>query len=68
MPPIRSSAPKYYTLLTTAISLNREIISLYSHYTKKRLVYIIIIFLSSCQLFFIPSVLKLILIYYITYA
>ena len=49
MPLIRSSTSKRYTLLTTSISLNREIISPYSYYAKKGLVYIIIIFPFSYQ-------------------
>ena len=40
---IRLFAFKRYVLLTVSISLNREIISLYSYYTKKGLVYITII-------------------------
>ena len=43
MPPIRSTASKCCTLLATSISLNGEIISPYSCYTKKGLVYIVII-------------------------
>ena len=43
MPPIRSSVSKRYTLLTISISLDREIISPYSYYIKKGLIYIIII-------------------------
>ena len=42
MPPIRSSTFKCRALLTTSISLNEEIISPYSYYAKKGLVYIII--------------------------
>ena len=42
IPFIRSSASKYCTLLAASISLNGEIISPYSYYTKKGLVYIII--------------------------
>ena len=42
MPPIRFTASKRRTLLAISISLNREIISPYSRYTKKGLVYIII--------------------------
>ena len=38
-----------YTLLATSISLNGEIISPYSRYIKKGLVYIIIINSSNCQ-------------------
>ena len=52
MPLIRFSASKRYTLLTTFISLNKEIISLYSRYAKKGLVYIVIISLASHQPFF----------------
>ena len=51
MPPIGSSTSKYYTLFTAFISFNREIISPYSCCIKKGLVYITIIFLSSCQPF-----------------
>ena len=43
MPPIRSSVFKRRALLTTSISLDGEIISPYSYYTKKGLVYIVII-------------------------
>ena len=49
MPPIRFLASVYYILLTASISLNSKIISPYSYYTKKGLVYIIIIALFSCQ-------------------
>ena len=49
MPFIRSSTFKRCTLFTTFISFNREIISPYSRYAKKGLVYIIIIFLFSRQ-------------------
>ena len=47
MPFIRSLASMYYILLATSISLNSEIISPYSYYTKKGLVYIAIITLFS---------------------
>ena len=47
MPPIRSSASKRRAFLTTSISLNGEIMSPYSHYIKKGLVYIIITDLSG---------------------
>ena len=47
MPPIRSSASKRCTLLAISISFNGEIISLYSCYVKKGLVYIIIVFFAS---------------------
>ena len=43
MPPIRSSASERCALLAVSISLNREIISPYSCYAKKGLVYIAII-------------------------
>ena len=46
---VKSLASKRYTLLATSISLNREIISPCSYYTKKGLVCVIIIFFSSCQ-------------------
>ena len=49
MPFIRSLASIYYTLLATSISLNSEIMSPYSYYAKKGLVYITIIALFSCQ-------------------
>ena len=49
MPFIRSSASKHCTLLTISISLDGKIISPYSYYTKKGLVYIIIIDLFSRQ-------------------
>ena len=42
---------KRYTLLAASISLNREIMSPYSHYAKKGLVYITIINPFSCQPF-----------------
>ena len=50
MPPIKSSASKCCALLTASISLNGEIISPYSRYTKKGLVYIAIINPSGRQL------------------
>jgi hypothetical protein len=43
MPFIRFTASKHCTLFTTSISLNREIISPYSYYAKKGLVYIALI-------------------------
>ena len=49
MPPIRSSATAYCVLLAASISLNSEIMSPYSCYVKKGLVYIIITALFSCQ-------------------
>ena len=49
MPLIRSLASIYYVLLAAFISLNGEIISPYSYYTKKGLVCVIIIALFSYQ-------------------
>ena len=49
MPPIRSTASKRRSLLAASISLNKEIISPYSRYARKGLVYIIIINPFSCQ-------------------
>ena len=49
MPFIRSLAFVRYILLATLIFLNSEIISPYSHYIKKGLVYITIIAFFSCQ-------------------
>ena len=59
MPPIRLSMFKRCVLLAVSISLNREIISPYSHYIKKGLVYIIIINLFSRQFFFYTKCTKL---------
>ena len=59
MPFIKLSAFKRRTLLAASISLNGEIISLCSHYTKKGLVYIIIINFFSRQLFFYTECTKL---------
>ena len=49
MPPIRSSASKRRTVLTISISFNGEIISPYSRYAKKGLIYIIIISPANYQ-------------------
>ena len=49
MPPIRSLASVRCVLLAISISLNSEIISPYSHYTKKGLVCVTITALFSCQ-------------------
>jgi hypothetical protein len=46
---IRSTAFKHYILLIVLISLNREIISPYSYYIKKGLVYIVFISPFRCQ-------------------
>ena len=42
MPAVKLIVFKYYTLFTSSIALNGEIISPYSYYMKKGLVYIII--------------------------
>ena len=42
MPAVRLTVFKYYTLFTSSIALNGEIISLCSYYVKKGLVYITI--------------------------
>ena len=47
MPAVRLIVSKYYTLFTSSIALNGEIISPYSYYMKKGLVCITIIDLSS---------------------
>ena len=49
IPAIRLIAFKYYTLFTSSIALNGEIISPCSYCVKKGLVYITITDLSSCQ-------------------
>ena len=51
MPSIRSLAFVYYILLAASISLNGEIMSPYSYYAKKGLVYITITVFFSCQPF-----------------
>ena len=48
MPSIRSFTFKCYTLLFIFISLNKKIISPYSYYTKKGLIYITIISPFNC--------------------
>ena len=47
MPFVRSSVSKRYALLAISISLNGKIISPYSYYIKKGLVYLAIINLFS---------------------
>ena len=59
MPFIRLSVFKCYTLLAISISLNKKIMSPYSYYTKKGLVYIIIINPFSRQPFFYIKCTKL---------
>ena len=51
IPPIRSFALKRRAFFTISIFFNKEIISPYSYYTKKGLVYIAIISSSSRQPF-----------------
>ena len=58
MPFIRSLASIYYILLATFISLNGEIISPYSYYTKKGLVCITIITSFNRQPFFCSKCIK----------
>jgi hypothetical protein len=53
MPFIRFLVFKYYALLVTSISLNREIMSPCSCYIKKGLVYIVLTSPFRCQLFFV---------------
>ena len=52
MPFIRSLASVHYILLATSISLNGEIMSPYSYYVKKKLVYITITAFFGRQPFF----------------
>ena len=52
MPSIRSLASVHCVLLAISISLDSEIMSPYSYYAKKGLVYVAIIAPSSCQPFF----------------
>ena len=59
MPPIRSFMSKRRALLTASISLDGEIISPYSYYTKKGLVYIAIADLFGRQPFFYTKCTKL---------
>ena len=49
MPPIRSLVSKHHTHTVTVIFLLGEIMPSYSYYKEKKLVYIIIITLSSRQ-------------------
>ena len=52
MPPIRSLASKRHTYIILVILLLGEIMPIYSHYIKKKLVYIIITASSNRQLSF----------------
>ena len=58
MPPIRSLASVHYILLAASISLDSKIISPYSYYVKKGLVYIAIIAFSSYQPSFYSKCIK----------
>ena len=58
MPPIRSLASVYYILLAASIFLNSEIMSPYSYYIKKGLVYIAIITPFSRQPSFYSKCIK----------
>ena len=51
MPPIRSLASECYIYTVTLILLLGVIMPIYSYYTEKKLVYVIIITLFSCQPF-----------------
>ena len=59
MPAVRYLAFKYYTLLTSSITYNSEIISPCSYYIKKGLVYVIITDFSSRQSSFCSECTKL---------
>ena len=59
MPFIRSFVSERCILLTTSISLDGEIISPYSYYIKKGLIYIIITNPFSCQPSFYTKYTKL---------
>ena len=52
MPAVRLTVFKYYTLFTSSIVFNGEIMSPYSYYIKKGLVCVIIVDLFSYQPFF----------------
>ena len=49
MPPIRSLVSKRHAHAVAVILLLGEIMPSYSHYNKKKLVYVIIVALFSCQ-------------------
>ena len=49
MPPIRSLASECCAYIVSVILLFSKIMPIYSRYTKKKLVYIIITALFSCQ-------------------
>ena len=59
MPLIRSLASKRYAYIVAVILLLSEIMSSYSHYKEKKLVYIIIITLFSRQPFSYIKYIKL---------
>ena len=59
IPFIRLSAFKRRTLLTISISLDKEIMSPYSYYMKKGLIYITITDPFSCQFSFYTECTKL---------
>ena len=48
MPPVRSLASKRHIYVVAVIFLFGEIMPIYSYYTEKKLVYIIIIALFGC--------------------
>ena len=58
MPFIRSLVSVHHVLLAASISLDGEIMSPYSHYVKKGLVYIAIIAPFNCQPSFYSKCIK----------
>ena len=58
MPPIRSLVSECCAYIVSVILLLSEIMPSYSHYKKKKLVYIIITALSSCQPSFCSKYIK----------
>ena len=59
MPPIRSLVSKYYAYIVAVILLLSEIMPIYSYYTKKKLVCVIIMAFFSCQPSFYSKCTKL---------
>ena len=49
MPPVRSLVFKHRTYIVAVILLLSKIMPIYSHYTKKKLICVIIIALFGCQ-------------------
>ena len=59
MPPVRSLASKHRTYIVVMILLFSEIMPIYSYYTKKKLIYVIIIAPFSYQPSFYSKCTKL---------